>query len=605
MKKYNVTGMGCAACVASVEKAVKEVKGVDSCAVSLLTNDMVVEGTAASSEIISAVENAGYGCSEQESSEDDEEPRLLEDTETPKLLKRLAVSAVLLIIQMVLMHLEILIPYSQIVLSLAVMGINYRFFVSGFKSVAHKAPNMDTLVSLGSIAAFIYGYYDSASMILTFITIGKTLEARSKGKTTDALKSLIQLAPKTNLRVGDEFSVYPGDNFPADGVVIEGETAVDESMLTGESDPVAKKVGDTISAATTNRVSTVKCKATAVGKDTTLSKIIELVSDTAASKAPIAKLADKVAGIFVPVVICIAVLVTIIWFVLSRDFGLALKYGISVLVISCPCAMGLATPVAIMVSSGRGAKCGILFKTAAAIEETGKIEMVALDKTGTLTYGSREITDVNSLESSSEEVQKTANTLKPDAKIAVEAIKRMGLSVCMITGDRKEKAQTIASECGIDEVISEVKPDGKNEAVRQLQENGKKVAMVGDGINDAPALTQADIGIAIGTGTDVAIDSASVVLMKGNLTDVYRALKLSRETLKVIKQNLFWAFFYNIIGIPIAAGALSPLGISLTPGLAALCMSLSSFCVCMNALRLNLVDINIKKVYNTRGFKNG
>lgn len=591
MKRFSITGLGCAACVARVEKATNAVPGVESCSVSLLTNEMLVEGNANSAEIVSAVEKAGYGCSEiiEENKEDENKP---EDEETSKLLIRLIVSAILLAVQMICMRRGI--KYAEIVICIAVMIINRRFFISGFKSIIHASPNMDALVAIGSLAAFVYGYFDSASMILTFITVGKTLESFSKGRTTNALKDLIEMAPKTDLKPGDEFEVFPGNKFPADAVVIEGAALVDESMLTGESDPVEKNKGDKVCAATLNRKGTVKCRATAVGEDTTLAQIIRLVSDTAATKAPIARTADKVAAVFVPCVIGIAVLVTVIWLLIGQPFGTALERGISVLVISCPCAMGLATPVAIMVASGRGAKNGILFKTAASIEETGRIEAVALDKTGTLTYGSKEISDLESLESSSEEIQTRANTLRPGTEKAVEALKKLGLEVWMITGDREQKAKEIAASCGIENVIWEVLPGGKSDAVATLQKDGRKVVMVGDGINDAPALTKADVGIAIGTGTDVAIDSADIVVMKGDLADVVSAIRLSRATLRNICQNLFWAFFYNVIAIPVAAGALSGLGINLTPGIAALCMSLSSVCVVTNALRLNIVDIKDK-----------
>ena len=593
MKRFTVSGMGCAACVARVEKATNAVPGVESCSVSLLTNEMLVEGSADSADIIKAVTDAGYGCEEEKTAETEEDESGFKDTETPKLLKRLIVSAVLLAVQMFCMHRGW--KMAEIALCVAVMLINNRFFASGFKSIAHASPNMDALVAIGSLAAFAYGYYDSAAMILTFITIGKTLESYSKGRTTNALKDLVELAPKTDIRVGDEFEVYPGDRFPVDGIILEGTAQVDESMLTGESDPVEKKAGDGICAATVNRKGTVKCRATATGDDTTLARIIRLVSDTAASKAPIARVADKVAGVFVPCVIGIAVLVTVIWLLCGRAFGFALERGISVLVISCPCALGLATPVAIMVASGRGAKNGILYKTAASIEETGRIQVVALDKTGTLTYGSKEISDLESLEQSTEEMQIKANTLRPGAVEAVKAMKDLGLEVWMITGDREAKAREIAASCGIDNIIWEVKPDGKSEAVAKLQTGGRKVLMVGDGINDAPALTKADVGLAISTGTDVAIDSADVVVMKGRLEDVVSAVRLAKATLRNIRENLFWAFLYNVIGIPVAAGMLISSGISLTPGIAALCMSLSSFCVVMNALRLNLVEIRPKK----------
>lgn len=746
MTQYNVTGMSCAACSARVEKAVSKVPGVTSCSVSLLTNSMGVEGTASDKAIISAIQKAGYGASKKGGSKAAEsaDESALRDTETPKLKKRLFWSVGFLIILMYFSmgHMmwgwplpsfyssnHVAMGLTQLLLTVIIMVINQKFFISGFKSLWHRAPNMDTLVALGSTAAFVYStyalfmmtdaqtrgdmqavntymmdfYFESAAMILTLITVGKTLEARSKGKTTDALKSLMKLAPKSAviLKDGEEktvpidtvqkddiFLVRPGESIPADGVIIEGESAVDESALTGESIPVDKAAGDKVSAATVNRSGFLKCRAIHVGEDTTLSQIIKMVSDAAATKAPIAKIADKVSGIFVPAVIIIAVITTVIWLLLGHGVGHALARGISVLVISCPCALGLATPVAIMVGSGLGAKNGILFKTAASLEETGRIQIVALDKTGTITKGEPRVTDIipngettenellkaaASLEKKSEHplakavisyaeskniicddvsifkalpgnglsgtvngknifagnlnfiktkaeispgnkeiaerlsgdgktplffaldgkllgIIAVADVIKDDSPKAVKELRNMGIRVVMLTGDNERTANAIGKSAGVDEVIAGVLPSGKEEAIKKLKKLGK-VAMVGDGINDAPALTRADIGLAIGAGTDVAIDAADVVLMKSRLSDVPAAIRLSRATLRNIHENLFWAFFYNTIGIPIAAGVFIPLGLTLNPMLGAAAMSLSSFCVVTNALRLNLFKL--------------
>ena len=747
MKQYTVTGMSCAACSARVEKAVSAVPGVTSCSVSLLTNSMGVEGTASSADIIKAVVDAGYGASEKgaggaqksSSSSMAEAEAALEDHETPILKRRLIWSVgflcVLMYFSMGAMMWGWPLPafletnymaqaLIQLYLTVIVMIINKKFFISGFKSLAHKAPNMDTLVALGSSAAFVWSswelfqmttvepgmaqmhimhegfYFEAAAMILTLITVGKMLEARSKGKTTDALKSLMKLAPKTatvlrdgqevevgvdEVQKGDVFVVRPGENIPVDGIVLEGHSAVNESALTGESIPVDKAEGDTVSAATLNQSGFIKCQATRVGEDTTLSQIIQMVSDAAATKAPIAKIADKVSGIFVPTVITIAVITTIVWLLIGQTFGFALARGISVLVISCPCALGLATPVAIMVGNGMGAKNGILFKTAASLEEAGKMDIVALDKTGTITSGEPKVTDIVPAEGVSEEelmllalaleqksehplaraimqhgeehnmkapevssfealpgngviatmngkelatgnhkfivtkatvsdsmrekaeqlaeqgktplyfaeggklagIIAVADVIKEDSPRAVRELRNMGIRVVMLTGDNERTAKAIGAQAGVDEVIAGVLPDGKESVIRKLMKQGK-VAMVGDGINDAPALTRADIGIAIGAGTDVAIDAADVVLMKSQLSDVPAAIRMSRATLRNIHENLFWAFFYNTIGIPIAAGCLVWADITLNPMLGAAAMSLSSFCVVSNALRLNL-----------------
>ena len=750
MEQYNVTGMSCAACSARVEKAVNKVPGVTSCSVSLLTNSMGVEGTASASAVISAVEAAGYGCSpkggsaSRESMSDAE--KALEDHETPVLKRRLIASAGFLLVLMYFSmgHMmwgwplpawfdgnHVAMGLVQLLLAGIVMVINQKFFISGFKSLWHRSPNMDTLVALGSMASFVWSvyalfamtraqvdgnselvmhymmefYFESAAMILTLITVGKMLEARSKGKTTDALKGLMKLAPKTavvlrdgqettvpieQVKKGDFFVVKPGENIPVDGIIIEGNSAVNESALTGESIPVDKAVGDPVSAATVNQSGFIKCEAARVGEDTTLSQIIRMVSDAAATKAPIAKIADRVSGIFVPAVISISILTTIIWLLTGHEFGYALARGISVLVISCPCALGLATPVAIMVGNGMGAKNGILFKTAVSLEEAGKIQIVALDKTGTITSGQPQVTDILPAEGISEtelltlsyalekksehplakailekasglgltapevrdfkalpgnglsatldqssliggsfkyissqvnvssalttqaehlaESGKTpllfakderllgiiavADVIKPDSAQAVKELQNMGIQVVMLTGDNERTAKAIGAQAGVDQVIAGVLPDGKESVIRSLKEKGK-VAMVGDGINDAPALTRADIGVAIGAGTDVAIDAADVVLMKSRLSDVPAAIRLSRAALRNIHENLFWAFFYNVIGIPLAAGVWIPIfGWTLNPMFGAAAMSLSSFCVVTNALRLNLFRIH-------------
>ena len=748
MKQYNVTGMSCAACSARVEKAVGKVPGVTSCSVSLLTNSMGVEGTASPEAVIRAVQDAGYGASEKGASKQSasmaENEKALEDHATPALKRRLIWSVGFLIVLMYFSmgHMmwgwplprfyndnHVAMGLTQLLLTVIIMVINQKFFISGFKSLWHRAPNMDTLVALGATAAFVYStyalfamtgaqvrgdmdavmdymmdfYFESAAMILTLITVGKMLEARSKGKTTDALKSLMKLAPKTAtvVRDGQEvavpveqvakddvFVVRPGESIPVDGVVLEGTSAVNESALTGESVPADKTPGDAVSAATVNQSGFLRCRATRVGEDTTLSQIIQMVSDAAATKAPIAKIADKVSGVFVPAVIGIALVTTIVWLLIGKPVGYALACGISVLVISCPCALGLATPVAIMVGSGLGAKNGILFKTAASLEETGRIEIVALDKTGTITSGEPKVTDIlpaegvsadellrlaNTLERKSEhplakaileyakeqnvsaeevadfqalpgsgltarldgkalcggndtfigttapvssemkaqaaalaEAGKTplwfsydgkllgvvavADVIKEDSPQAVRELQNMGIRVVMITGDNERTAKAIGAQAGVDQVIAGVLPDGKEREIRKLKTEGK-VAMVGDGINDAPALTRADIGVAIGAGTDVAIDAADVVLMKSRLSDVPAAIRLSRATLRNIHENLFWAFFYNTIGIPLAAGVFIPLGLTLNPMFGAAAMSLSSFCVVSNALRLNLFKL--------------
>lgn len=751
MKQYNVTGMSCASCVARVEKAVNKVEGVTSCSVNLLTNSMSVDGDVKSSDVISAVEKAGYGASlkgnSSKENKTNDEP--LKDTETPKLKKRLFSSLVFLLLLMyismghmmwgfplpsVLANNHIAMGLIQLLLTGIIMVINQKFFVSGFKALIHRSPNMDTLVALGAGASFIYSvyalfamtnaqvnndmslvmkymdefYFESAGMILTLITLGKMLESYSKGKTTNAIKGLMNLAPKKatilvdnvekvvpieEVKIGDIFVVKPGENIPVDGVVIEGESAVNESALTGESIPIDKTVGDNVSGATVNQSGFIKCKATKVGEDTTLSQIIKMVSDASATKAPIAKVADKVSGIFVPIVISIAVVTIIVWLLCGATFGNALVRGISVLVISCPCALGLATPVAIMVGNGVGAKNGILFKNATSLETTGKVSYVLLDKTGTITNGTPVVTDIipsenytendllsyaSSLESKSEHplakavVQKAidsniktldttdfksltgngvsakingktivggsvkhissianideniikqadelatkgktpllfvmdnrllgiiavADVVKSDSPKAIKELQNMGIKVVMVTGDNEKTAQAIAKESGVDEVIAGVLPDGKEKVVTQYKEKGM-VAMVGDGINDAPALTRADIGIAIGAGTDVAIDSADIVLMKSKLTDVSGAIRLSRGTLRNIHENLFWAFIYNVIGIPLAAGVWIPIfGWTLSPMFGAAAMSLSSFCVVTNALRLNFLNIRSSK----------
>ena len=749
MEQYIVTGMSCAACSARVEKAVSKVPGVTSCSVSLLTNSMGVEGTASEQEIIKAVTDAGYGASKKgegaaktQSSSVSAGEDMLKDRTTPALKKRLIASLGFLIVLMYFSmgHMmwgwpvpgfmkdnHVMMGLLQMLLTIAVMVINQKFFISGFKGLIHRAPNMDTLVALGSGASFVYStyalfamtdaqmrgdmdavmsymhdfYFESAAMILALITVGKMLEARSKGKTTDALKGLMKLAPKTavvirgekevqvsieQVQKGDCFVVKPGENIPVDGEVIEGNSAVNESSLTGESIPVDKAVGDKVSAATVNQSGYLKCRATRVGEDTTLSQIIQMVSDAAATKAPIAKIADRVSGVFVPMVITIAVLTIIVWLIAGQSIGFALSRGIAVLVISCPCALGLATPVAIMVGNGMGARNGIMFKTAVSLEETGKMQIVALDKTGTITSGEPKVTDIipaagvtedtllkcaYALENKSEhplarailekakeenagieevtgfqalpgngltaildghtlyggnhtfisskasvdgDIQKkaeklaeegktplffgngerllgviaVADVIKEDSPQAIKELQNMGIHVVMLTGDNERTAKAIGQQAGVDEVIAGVLPEGKEQVIRKLKEKGK-VAMVGDGINDAPALTRADMGIAIGAGTDVAIDAADVVLMKSRLSDVPAAIRMSRATLRNIHENLFWAFFYNIIGIPLAAGVWYPLfGWKLNPMFGAAAMSLSSFCVVSNALRLNL-----------------
>ena len=750
MEQYQVTGMSCAACSARVEKAVSHVPGVTSCSVSLLTNSMGVEGSASPQDIIKAVEEVGYGASlkgaDSQQSSASQAAEALADHETPILKKRLIASVGFLLVLMYFSmghmmwdwpvpqwfeHNHVAMGLLQLLLAGIVMVINQKFFISGLKSLWHRSPNMDTLVALGSMASFVWSvyvlfamtgaqvsgdmaavenymmdfYFESAAMILTLITVGKMLEARSKGKTTDALKSLMKLAPKTAVVIrngqettipveqvhkGDIFVVRPGENIPVDGVVLEGTSAVNESALTGESIPVDKAAGDMVSAATVNQSGFIRCEASRVGEDTTLSQIIKMVSDAAATKAPIAKIADRVSGIFVPAVITIAVITTIVWLLTGQTFGYALARGISVLVISCPCALGLATPVAIMVGNGMGAKNGILFKTAVSLEETGKVQIVALDKTGTITSGQPEVTDILPAEGFSEEQLLTlafsleqksehplakavlkkaeerklhayeisdfqalpgnglsgimnsqtlmggsmkfissrvsvpdslkqqaehlaeqgktpllfasdnklagiiavADVIKEDSPQAVKELQNMGIQVVMLTGDNEKTARAIGKQAGVDEVIAGVLPDGKESVIRSLKEQGK-VAMVGDGINDAPALTRADIGIAIGAGTDIAIDAADIVLMKSRLSDVPAAIRLSRATLRNIHENLFWAFFYNVIGIPLAAGVWIPIfGWTLNPMFGAAAMSLSSFCVVTNALRLNLFKVH-------------
>lgn len=752
MEQYTVTGMSCAACSARVEKAVEKVDGVTTCSVSLLTNSLGVEGNASAADIISAVEAAGYGAAlkdvhtAESIASQSADSEALKDRETPILKQRLIASVGFLLVLMyfsmghamwgwpvpaVLSENYVALGLIQLLLTVAVMVINQKFFISGFKSLLHRAPNMDTLVALGSGAAFVYSvyalfamtaaqadgnaeaamhymhelYFESAAMILALITVGKMLEARSKGKTTDALKGLMRLSPKTavilsngeertvpvsQVKKGDIFVVRPGESIPVDGVILEGHSAVDESSLTGESIPVDKTVEDTVSAATVNQSGFLRCSATRVGEDTTISQIIKMVEDAAATKAPIAKIADKVSGVFVPIVIAVAVVTAIVWILAGESFGFALARGISVLVISCPCALGLATPVAIMVGNGVGAKNGILFKTAASLESAGKTEIVVLDKTGTITNGAPIVTDIVpnadisetdllrfacALESRSEHplakavLQKgteeqveiseisdfeslpgngirakqngmecyagnrafitnfvsvpenmlakaesfsnegktplffctsekfvgmiaVADTTKADSPEAVRQLKAMGLRVVMLTGDNEKTARAIGKAAGVDEVIADVLPDGKETVIRSLQKTGR-VAMVGDGINDAPALTRADIGIAIGAGTDIAIDAADVVLMKNSLCDVPAAIRLSRATLRNIHENLFWAFIYNIIGIPLAAGVWIPIfGWTLNPMFGAAAMSLSSFCVVSNALRLNFFKLH-------------
>ena len=748
MKQYTVTGMNCAACSARVEKAVLKVEGVTSCSVSLLTNSMAVEGTASPASIIKAVKDAGYGAKEKGNEAEkrsNEAEDALEDHETPKLKKRLAASVIFLLILMYFSmgHMmwnwkipawfegnHVAMGLLQLLLAGIIMVINQRFFISGFQGLLHRSPNMDTLVALGASASYLWSvyalfamtkaqtvgdmdavmhymdefYFESAAMILTLITVGKMLEAKSKGKTTDALKSLMKLAPQNatvirgesevtvsieEVKKGDIFVVRPGENIPVDGVILEGSSAVNEAALTGESIPVDKTVGDSVSAATINQSGFIRCEASRVGVDTTLSQIIKMVSDAAATKAPIAKVADKVSGVFVPIVISIAAVTLVVWLLLGREFSYALARSISVLVISCPCALGLATPVAIMVGNGVGAKNGILFKTAASLENAGKVNVVALDKTGTITEGEPKVTDMIpaegytqdtllefaiALEAKSEhplakavmqkgeelgkkalevadfsalpgngltavlsgktlvggslsfigskteipkELQEqaevlseqgktplvfmeneqlagiiaVADTIKADSPKAVKELRDMGIKVIMLTGDNERTAKAIGRQAGVDEVIAGVLPDGKESVIRSLKQQGK-VAMVGDGINDAPALTRADVGIAIGAGADVAVDAADVVLMKSRLSDVPAAIRLSRATLRNIHENLFWAFIYNIIGIPLAAGCYVKWGLTLNPMFGAAAMSLSSFCVVTNALRLNFCKIH-------------
>lgn len=605
MQQYKVTGMSCAACQARVEKAVSQVPGVEACAVSLLTNSMGVEGTASSADIIRAVEDAGYGATIKEESDDED---ALVDRETPVLRRRLIASLAFLVALMLIHN-----GWAQMGLALVVMVINRKFFISGTKSVLHGAANMDTLVALGSGTSFIWSvyalisgngelYFHSAAMILALITVGKMLEAMSKGRTTDALKSLMKMAPQqamvirdgkeqliaiSEVNVGDVFVVRPGNSIPVDGIVLEGETSVDESALTGESIPVEKETGSLVSAATINQTGFIKCEATRVGEDTTFSQIIRMVNEAAATKAPIAKIADKVSGVFVPAVIGIAVVTLGIWLLKGAAFDWALARAISVLVISCPCALGLATPVAIMVGNGVGAKHGILFKTAVSLEQVGKADIVVLDKTGTVTRG---VVDENGVV--------VGDEIKEDSADAVAELKTMGLAVVLLSGDKPDRAKSVADSVGIDNVIAGVRPDGKESVVKQLKEQGS-VIMVGDGINDAPALTTADMGIAIGAGTDVAIDAADVVVMNSSLTDVAAAIRLSRATLRNIHQNLFWAFFYNVLCIPLAAGCYIGLfGWELSPMVGAAAMSLSSFCVVSNALRLNMFDIYKERKYN-------
>ena len=750
MKQYNVTGMSCAACSARVEKAVSGVDGVENCAVNLLTNSMGVEGTASDEAIISAVEKAGYGASlktgdkKSKAMPDDE----LKDTQTPKIRNRLIWSVIFLapLMYISMGHMmwgwklpafmqdnHIAMGLAQLLLTVIIMVINQKFFINGFKGIIHKSPNMDTLVALGASASFAYStvqlflmtsaqlagdsekvmslmhefYFESSAMILTLITVGKMLESYSKGKTTNALKSLMNLAPKnatvirgekevvipvSDVMLNDIFAVKPGESVPVDAVIIEGETAVDESALTGESIPVDKAMGDKVSGATINQSGYIKCRATAVGEDTTLSQIIKMVSDASATKAPISKIADRVSGVFVPCVIIIAFIAFCVWLAVGQSFGYALARGISVLVISCPCALGLATPVAVMVGNGKGAKSGILFKTAASLEEAGRIQIVALDKTGTITKGEPKVTDIipikaekskllsyaYSLEMKSEHplakaicdyaqdtgvdsfetdefkalagnglvanagdkkiigaslkfissqisvddtirekasslskegktplffacddellgIIAVADVIKEESPKAIKELQNMGIRVVMLTGDNEKTAKAIGKQVGVDNVISDVLPDGKENVIKELMSFGK-VAMVGDGINDAPALTRANVGIAIGAGTDVAIDAADVVLMNSKLTDVSSAIRLSRKTLTNIHENLFWAFIYNVIGIPLAAGVWIPIfGWTLNPMFGALAMSLSSFCVVTNALRLNLVNVHSPK----------
>lgn len=564
--KFNISGMSCAGCSSRVESVVSKLSGVTKCSVNLLTASMEVEGTATVDQIVNAVSAAGYGA-ELVNENSKPTPQNQNKSSIKKMIIRLVVSIIILAAL-------IAIPAKVVkaVLAAVVMIINYKFFINGVKGIIHLSPNMDTLVALGSTASFIFGMYDGAAMILTLITVGKTLEEYSKGKTTNAIKGLMKLTPEyaKDIKIDDIFTVKPGENFPVDGVVIEGNTSVNESAITGESVPIPKNPGDEVTSGTTNIDGVIKCRATRVGKDTTLAKIIQLVSDSAATKAPVQKIADKVAGVFVPVVLVISIITFVVWYLINHDFNFALNRAISVLVISCPCSLGLATPVAIMVGNGVGAKQGILFKNSTALENAGKAEYVVLDKTGTITKG---------------DIGVNRDSIRSDSASAVEELKKLGLKVVMLTGDNKTTAMEIAKAVGIETVISEVRPEQKAEEVRKL---GSRVIMVGDGINDAPALTVANVGFAIGAGSDIAIDSADVVLVKNSLKDVVKAIKLSRYVYKNIKENLFWAFFYNVIGIPLAAGCfISLFGWTINPVYCAAAMSLSSFCVVMNALRIN------------------
>lgn len=568
--KFIISGMSCAGCSSRVESVVSKLSGVTKCSVNLLTASMEVEGTATVDQIVNAVSAAGYGA------------ELVNENskKSPQNKSSIKTMIIRLVVSIIILAALIAIPAKVVkaVLAAVVMIINYKYFINGVKGIIHLSPNMDTLVALGSTASFIFGMYDGAAMILTLITVGKTLEEYSKGKTTNAIKGLMKLTPEyaKDIKIDDIFTVKPGENFPVDGVVIEGNTSVNESAITGESVPIPKNPGDEVTSGTTNIDGVIKCRATRVGKDTTLAKIIQLVSDSAATKAPVQKIADKVAGVFVPVVLGISIITFVVWYLINHDFNFALNRAISVLVISCPCSLGLATPVAIMVGNGVGAKQGILFKNSTALENAGKAEYIVLDKTGTITKG---------------DIGVNRDSIRSDSASAVEELKKLGLKVVMLTGDNKTTAMEIAKAVGIETVISEVRPEQKAEEVQKL---GSRVIMVGDGINDAPALTVANVGFAIGAGSDIAIDSADVVLVKNSLKDVVKAIKLSRYVYKNIKENLFWAFFYNVIGIPLAAGCfISLFGWTINPVYCAAAMSLSSFCVVMNALRINFFA-NIK-----------
>lgn len=568
--KFIISGMSCAGCSSRVESVVSKLSGVTKCSVNLLTASMEVEGTATVDQIVNAVSAAGYGA------------ELVNENskKSPQNKSSIKTMIIRLVVSIIILAALIAIPAKVVkaILAAVVMIINYKYFINGVKGIIHLSPNMDTLVALGSTASFIFGMYDGAAMILTLITVGKTLEEYSKGKTTNAIKGLMKLTPEyaKDIKIDDIFTVKPGENFPVDGVVIEGNTSVNESAITGESVPIPKNPGDEVTSGTTNMDGVIKCRATRVGKDTTLAKIIQLVSDSAATKAPVQKIADKVAGVFVPVVLGISIITFVVWYLTNHDFNFALNRAISVLVISCPCSLGLATPVAIMVGNGVGAKQGILFKNSTALENAGKAEYIVLDKTGTITKG---------------DIGVNRDSIRSDSASAVEELKKLGLKVVMLTGDNKTTAMEIAKAVGIETVISEVRPEQKAEEVRKL---GCRVIMVGDGINDAPALTVANVGFAIGAGSDIAIDSADVVLVKNSLKDVVKAIKLSRYVYKNIKENLFWAFFYNVIGIPLAAGCfISLFGWTINPVYCAAAMSLSSFCVVMNALRINFFA-NIK-----------